>query len=91
MEIKSQVYDAITSVLPDKSIKLSDDLALIGYDSLLDSMKMVELCLVLEELAAELGFSFDWSTDTAISQSRGIFSTVGSLTNAFVAQHAAQQ
>jgi acyl carrier protein len=88
-DLKSQVYNAIIAVLPSKNIVLSDDMTLVGYDSLLDSMKMIELCLVLEELAADIGFKFDWNT--ASIQSRGIFSTVGTLTNAFIAQYTATQ
>jgi acyl carrier protein len=87
LNLKQQVYNAIESILPNPAIKITDDVVLLGYDSLLDSMKIVELCLVLEELAEDLGFKFDWSTDTAISQSRGIFSSAGNLAAAFIAQH----
>ena len=43
--IKTQVFDSIKALLEDKSISVTDDTELIGGESLLDSMMLVELCV----------------------------------------------
>ncbi len=91
MELKSHVYNAITSLLEDKTIKISDETPLIGEGSLLDSMKLVELSLKLEDTATELGFEFDWTSDAAMSRSRGMFRTAGALAAEFIAQKERQK
>ena len=59
---------------------------LIGWESVLDSMKLVELCLALEDKAADIGFEFDWTSDAAMSRSRSMFRTAGSLASEFINQ-----
>jgi acyl carrier protein len=89
--IKNEIYKAINSLLEDKSQRVTDNTALIGDDSLLDSMKLVELCLVLEDKATELGFEFDWTSDAAMSKSRSMFRTSGSLALEFIQQMEAKK
>ena len=84
--VKTEVFDAIKALLEDKSQSVTDDTALIGGESILDSMKLVELCLTLEDKAADLGFEFDWTSDAAISKSRSMFRTAGSLAAEFINQ-----
>lgn len=84
--IKIEVFEAVKALLEDKSQSVTDDTALIGSQSLLDSMKLVELCLALEDKAAELGFEFDWTSDAAMSKSRSMFRTAGSLATEFIYQ-----
>ena len=84
--IKSEVFAAITALLEDPSLSVADDTPLIGDGSLLDSMKLVELCLALEDKASELGFEFDWTSDAAMSKSRSMFRTAGSLATEFLKQ-----
>ena len=60
-------------------LTLADDTPLIGGESLLDSKKLVELCLALEDKATDLGFEFDWTSDAAMFKSRSMFRTTGSL------------
>ncbi len=88
---KTEVFTAISELLEDKSIVVTDDMPLIGGDSVLDSMKLVELCLRLEDKAFELGFEFDWTSDTAMSRSRSMFRTAGSLAIEFIAQMEAKK
>lgn len=83
---KTEVFTAITALLEDKSIVVTEDLPLIGSDSVLDSMKLVELCLALEDKAADLGFEFDWTSDAAMSKSRSMFRTAGALAAEFLGQ-----
>lgn len=85
-EVKSYVFDAIGRLLEDKTRSVSDETVLIGGESLIDSMKLVELCLALEDMGAELGFEFDWTSDAAMSKSRSMFRTAGSLASEFLNQ-----
>ncbi len=84
--ISNMIYQIIWSLLEDKEIKIQDEMPLIGSDSVLDSMKLVELCLALEDKASDLGFEFDWTSDTAMSKSRSMFRTAGSLAAEFLSQ-----
>ena len=88
---KSEVFKQISLLLEDKSLKVTDDMALIGGDSVLDSMKLVELCLALEDKATEMGFEFDWTSDVAMSRSRSMFRTAGSLAAEFISQMEAKK
>ncbi len=84
--IKNEIYNQISRLLEDKSITVTDEMALIGGDSVLDSMRLVELCLALEDKAADMGFEFDWTSDVAMSRSHSMFRTASSLTEEFISQ-----
>jgi len=79
------VIEAITSALGGKA-EVAEDMQLIGGESLLDSMKLVEVCLALEDLADENGFEFDWTSEVAMSKTRSMFRTVASLAEEFATQ-----
>ena len=49
-------------------------------------MKLVELCLLLEDIADENGFEFDWMSESALSKSRSIFRSVAALAEEFTNQ-----
>jgi acyl carrier protein len=84
--IKAEVFNQIMRLFEDKSLRVADDTPLIGGARVLDSMKLVELCLALEDMAAEMGFEFDWTSDDAMSRSRSMFRTAGALASDFIAQ-----
>jgi len=84
--VKMEIFNEITQLLEDKSLVVTDNMPLIGGASMLDSMNLVELCLVLEDKAAEIGFEFDWTSDVAMSRSRSMFRTAGSLAAEFISQ-----
>ncbi len=71
-QAKDIVIKVIVEALEDK-VEVAEDMQLIGGDSLLDSMKLVEVCLSLEDLADEYGFEFDRTSEAAISKSRSMF------------------
>jgi acyl carrier protein len=85
------VLDAVRSLLEDKSLPLEPATPLIGDQSVLDSMRLVELCLLLEDAARDQGFEFDWTSDSAMSRSRSMFRSVGALSQEFAAQAAGRQ
>jgi acyl carrier protein len=86
--VKALVFKAIEDLLEDKSRSVTPETALIGGDSALDSMKLVELCLALEDAASTQGFEFDWTSEAAMSKSRSMFRTAGSLADEFMRQKA---
>lgn len=84
-QAKKIVIPAINDALEGKS-EISEGMQLIGGESLLDSMKLVEVCLNLEDLADEHGFEFDWTSEAAMSKSRGMFRNVAALAEEFAKQ-----
>ena len=86
VKLKQRLFEEIVFVLDDKTSSVSEGTSLIGDGSVLDSMKLIELCLSLEDMSAELGFEFDWTSDAAMSKSRSMFRTAGALANKFVSQ-----
>jgi len=84
--VKAIVFSQISQLLENNPHAVTDEMSLIGGESVLDSMKLVELCLALEDKAAELGFEFDWTSDAAMSRSRSMFRTAGSLAAEFASQ-----
>ena len=86
-----KVFSLITSLLENTNLNVTNETPLIGDGSILDSMKLVELCLLLEDMASDLEFEFDWTSDVAMSKSRSMFRTAGSLATEFIAQMDAKQ
>ena len=84
-EAKGIVVRAIMEIL-EEDCEITGDTELIGGDSLLDSMKLVEICVLLEDVADDHGFEFDWTSDEAMSKSRSMFRTVTSLAQEFSIQ-----
>lgn len=89
--VKSEVFLCILQLLEKKTLIVTDDMPLIGGESLLDSMKLVELCLALEDKATDMGFEFDWTSDATMSRSRSMFRTAGSLAEEFIKQMEAKK
>ena len=86
--IKMEIKEA----LEQDGIKASvnSTMSLIGSDSSLDSMKLVRLCLTLEDKAGD-EFEFNWTSDIAMSKSRSMFRSVHSLAEEFIKQQREQQ
>ena len=84
--LRDTVFSAISKLTPEAGAPVADTTPLIGDGSVLDSMRLVELCLSLEDLASERGFEFDWTSEAAMSRSRSIFRTAGALADEFVRQ-----
>ncbi len=84
-QAKKIVISVITNLLDDKTL-VNENMQLIGGDALLDSMKLVEVCLALEDLADEHGFEFDWTSEVAMSKSRSMFRSVEALAKEYADQ-----
>jgi acyl carrier protein len=89
-DLKQRVFAAIADLADCKEFVVSDSTPLLGSGRMLDSMKLVELCLALEDIAGELGFEFDWTSEAAMSRSRSMFRTAGALADEFLSQRAAR-
>ena len=63
----------------EEDIEINEQTQLVGGGSSLDSMGLVQLCLVLEEKSMEEGFSFDWTSEKALSSLNSIFKTPKTL------------
>ena len=79
------IIQAVKDTIDNDSVKINSDTSLIGSDSPIDSMSLVSMCLRLEEISEEHGFSFDWSGET-MSKSMSMFRSVKDLANEFERQ-----
>ena len=88
-KIQKEIIEIIQLLLAqdDKNTEIYIDTPLLGGDSDLDSMKLVELCLELEDKASEMGFEFDWTSEKAMSRAGSMFRTVGTLAEEFTKQN----
>lgn len=82
------VVIAVIREICDGNINVAEDMQLIGGESILDSMHLVEVCLALEDAADEHGFQFDWTSASTMSKSRSMFRSVASLAQEFANQSA---
>jgi hypothetical protein len=89
--LTSEIFNAIASLLEDNSVQVIADLPLVGADRALNSMKLIELCILLEDMATDIGFEFDWTSDLAMSKSQSIFRTAGALATEFLNQMETQK
>lgn len=85
-DLEKLAMDTIQAAVGKNEIIVTKDTALIGDGSVLDSMKLVEVCLELEDIAEEHNFEFDWTSEAAMSKSRSMFRTAGTLVADFCRQ-----
>lgn len=83
---KEQIFALIATLTDVSHSGVKDDTPLIGGLSALNSIKLVELCIKLEDLSPSFSFRFDWTSDVAMSRSRSMFRTAGALAAEFVSQ-----
>ncbi len=77
-----ELIDVIKSVI-DEQADIDPQSSLIGGDSLIDSMGLVQICLALEDRSQSEGFSFDWTSEKAMSSLNSIFKTPETLTEEY--------
>ena len=77
-QANEMVKQTIAKVTEHK-FTITEDMQLVGREAILDSMKLVEVCLALEDFADDAGFEFDWTSEAAMSKSRGMFRSVAAL------------
>ena len=67
----------------EEDIDINPQSSLIGGNSSIDSMGLVQICLALEERSQSEGFSFDWTSEKAMSSLNSIFKTPETLTEEY--------
>ena len=85
---QSSIKNSLEAI--NSEIVCEENLRLVGSSGVVDSMGLVQICLDLEDQAGELGFEFDWTSDQAMSRSKGMFQSVETLANEFAQQYASQ-
>ena len=85
LQSNTLVKNAIAEILGD-TFEISDEMPLIGSQAQLDSIRLVSLCLTLEDLSEQFGFEFDWTSENAMSKSKGMFKNVSTLSKEFARQ-----
>jgi acyl carrier protein len=85
-ELANLLTEIIVKTIDDKELQLNGSSRLVGIDSAVDSMKLVEICINLEVYAETLDFEFDWTSANAMSKSKSIFRTIDSLIEEFIEQ-----
>ena len=73
-----ELIKVIRSVLGE-DVEINPQSSLIGGDSPIDSMGLVQICLALEERSQSEGFTFDWTSEKAMSSLNSIFKTSETL------------
>ena len=66
-----------------EKLGLNEHTPLIGVNSSIDSMNLVQICIALEEKSEEDGFEFDWKSEKAMSVLNSIFKTPETLTKEY--------
>lgn len=85
-DLEKVAMDTIRKAVGQGNSEITKDTPLIGDGGALDSMKLVEVCLALEDIAEEHNFEFDWTSETAMSKSRSMFRSAGRLVADFCQQ-----
>ena len=73
-----EILDIIKASIDD-DIEINANSNLVGGNSMLDSMGLVQTCIALEDKSQEHGFNFDWTSEKAMSTMSSVFKTPSSL------------
>ena len=77
-----QLIELIKDVI-EEDIDIKPDDPLVGSGALIDSMGLVQMCIALEEKSQEEGFSFDWTSEKAMSTMNSFFRSPQALVDEF--------
>lgn len=80
------IISSIVKELFDENVQITSNLPLIGAESPFDSMKLVELCLSLEDTAEDYDFEFNWASSVTMSKSKSMFRSIEALSTEFAKQ-----
>tara|TARA_Y100000589_G_C26615591_1_gene412064 strand:- start:1 stop:276 length:276 start_codon:yes stop_codon:yes gene_type:complete len=76
------LINLIDEIVDDK-FELDESTPLIGGNSSIDSMNLVQICIALEDKSEEDGFTFDWQSEKAMSVMNSIFKNPKALANEY--------
>ena len=81
METK-ELIEIIKQIIQEDII-IKNNTCLIGGDSCIDSMNLVQICIALEDRSKKDNFEFDWTSEKAMSTLNSIFKTPETLTKEY--------
>ena len=81
METK-ELIEIIKQIIQEDII-IKNNTCLIGGDSCIDSMNLVQICIALEDRSKKDNFEFDWTSEKAMSSMNSIFKTPNSIADEF--------
>ncbi|HUQ47279.1 MAG TPA: hypothetical protein VM053_03425 [Gemmatimonadaceae bacterium] len=88
-EVEKFIVDEVSMLIGDASSQISTATPLIGANRAVDSADLVVLLLAVEDYARDnLGFQWDWTSDSAMSEARSVLRSIGSLAEHLVNQQA---
>ncbi|MDP9176297.1 MAG: acyl carrier protein [Gemmatimonadota bacterium] len=85
-DVEKFIREEVASFSGQKIENVAADTVLLGAGRVVDSADLVMLLLAAEDFSREkLGASFDWTSDSAMSEARSVLRNVGSLAKHLVA------
>jgi len=74
------VRNEVAAITGNPFEEITSSTVLVGTGRVVDSADLVMLLIAAEDFAKEtLGATFDWTSDSAMSEARSVLRTVGSL------------
>lgn len=79
-EVEKFLRDEVAALTGQPPETITADTVLVGPQRALDSADLVMLLLAAEEFTLEkIGATFDWTSDSAMSEARSLLRSVGTL------------
>ena len=78
-----ELIELIKEAVSEEDIDINQNTPLIGGNSSIDSMNLVQICLALEDKSQEDGFEFDWRSEKVMSSLNSFFKTPETLTQEY--------
>ena len=79
-EIEEFVRNEVAALTGQPAESVTSSTVLVGTGRVVDSADLVMLLIASEEFARDnLGATFDWTSDSAMSEARSVLRNVGSL------------
>ena len=86
-EVEKFIIDEVSMLVGDATSQINNATPLIGANRAVDSADLVVLLLAVEDYARDnLGFQWDWTSDSAMSEARSVLRNIGSLADHLVNQ-----
>jgi len=79
-EVEAFLRDELASLTGADPRSINAETVLVGQNRVLDSADLVVLLLAVEEFAQEkMGVTWDWTSDSAMSEARSVLRNIGAL------------
>ena len=89
-EVENFIIDEVAMLVCDTNSQITPATPLVGANRAVDSADLVVLLLAVEDYARDnLGFQWDWTSDSAMSEARSVLRSIGSLAEHLVNQKVA--